>query len=140
VSERYPRTSNRPEDQGDDHSESRYTPSSHSRPQHLAVSRSARLPVPLYDFEERTPSNYPRFQDIGYTGDRSGDSGGMTRGEYEAIYGVPKSKRGVSRSQMSVTSSQREREFEERQPEDYTDSSRSNAGPLMRIPIACERY
>ena len=140
ISERYPRTSNYPTAQGDARSESRYTPSSHSQLQHSAISRNTRLPEPLFDIEERTPSDYPRFQEMGYTGDRGSDNGGITRGEYEATYGIPKSKRGVSRSQMSGTGSQRAYKVEESEPGTYAGSSRSKAGSSIRMPNAYERY
>ncbi|KAK5100178.1 hypothetical protein LTR70_001833 [Exophiala xenobiotica] len=69
-----------------------------SRYQGSQVSRSAARELP-YDVEERAPGGYQYFQDLGYTGDNGAKfKHPTTKTEYEAMYGVPASKRSGAAS------------------------------------------
>jgi len=69
-----------------------------SRYQGSQVSRSAARELP-YDVEERAPGDYQYFQDLGYSGDNGANfKHPTTKTEYEAMYGVPASKRSGAAS------------------------------------------
>lgn len=136
-------------DRDDDFYDEPYTRPSYStasRYQGSQVSGSTARNLP-YDVEERAPSDYKYFQDLGYAGE-----GGMrhptTKTEYEAMYGIPASKRsGAPSSRVSEYrdndggASRVSSRHSSYAPSAYSTSSRSwNRGrALVRIPDAYER-
>lgn len=128
------------------HARPSYSTASHYQGSQVSRSTARNLP---YDVEERAPGDYKYFQDLGYTG----DSGGRfrhptTKTEYEAMYGVPASKRsGAPSSRVSEYrdsdggASRVSSRHSGYAPSAYTTSSRSSGRgrALVRIPDAYER-